>query len=224
MAEERPETCVVVRECRHRLRVRCGRWQARLFFRRAPPAAKGSKRIEQIVALDDHGKELWKADVGPMWDFKGNQWSGGPNSTPSVDGNLLFALGSQGELVCVRTADGKVKWRKNLPKDLEAEVSPGPGGVAKIGWGYCWSPLVDGEHLICTPGGAKGLFAALDKTTGNVIWRSKELTDACTYSSPIVAEINGVRQYIALMQTGVVGVSAKDGSTLWEYRARGAVS
>ncbi len=183
-----------------------------------PPKAKGAKRIEQVVALDDNGKELWKADIGPMWDFNGNQWSGGPNSTASVDGDLLFALGSYGELVCVTTTDGKVKWRKNLPKDLDAEVSPGPGGLAKIGWGYCWSPLVDGDHLICTPGGSKGLFAALDKATGDVVWRSKELTDACTYSSPIVAEIGGVRQYIALTQTAVVSVSAKDGATLWEYR------
>src|ERR1019366_5955198 len=108
-----------------------------------PPTAKGDNRIEQVIALDDHGMELWKADVGPMWDFNGNQWSGGPNSTPSVDGDLLFALGSQGELVCLTTVDGKVKWRKNLPKDLDAEVSPGPGGLAKVGWGYCWSPLVD---------------------------------------------------------------------------------
>ena len=183
-----------------------------------PVDAAGVKRIEQILALDDKGKELWKADIGPMWDFKGNQWSGGPNSTPTVDGDLVFALGSQGILVCVKAADGAEVWRKDLTKEFGAEVSPGPGGPPKRGWGFSWSPLVDGDHLICTPGGPNGLFVAFDKTSGKVLWQSADLTDACTYSSPIVAEVNGVRQYIALTQTGVVGVSAKDGSTLWQYR------
>jgi outer membrane protein assembly factor BamB len=176
------------------------------------------KRVEQVIALDDKGVELWSAPIGPMYDWDGNQWSGGPNSTPAVDGDLVFALGSQGELVCVTRSDGKVKWRKNLPDKLDAEVSPGPGGPDKIGWGYNGSPLVDGDRLICTPGGPKGLFAALDKTSGEVLWRSKDLTDACTYSSPVAAEVKGVRQYVALTQNGAAGVSAKDGATLWEYR------
>jgi outer membrane protein assembly factor BamB len=179
---------------------------------------KGGKKVEQVIALDEKGKELWAADVGPMYDWAQNQWSGGPNSSPAVDGSLVYALGSQGTLVCVEADGGKEKWRKDLPKDLGAEVSPGPGGPDKIGWGYSWSPLVDGDRLICTPGGAQGLFAALDKTKGDVLWRSKGLTDACTYSSPVVAEVAGVRQYVALVQDGVVGVAAKDGATLWEYR------
>jgi outer membrane protein assembly factor BamB len=183
-----------------------------------PIDAAGAKRMEQIVALDDKGKERWKADIGPMYDFKTNQWSGGPNSTPFVDGDLIFALGSQGILVCVKAADGAEVWRKDLAKELGAEVSPGPGGPPGRGWGFSWSPLVDGDQVVCTPGGAKGLFAALDKTSGKVLWRSTGIADACTYSSPIVAEVNGVRQYVALTQTGAVGVSAKDGSTLWEYQ------
>ncbi len=77
---------------------------------------------------------------------------------------------------------------------------------------------MDGDKLICTLGGSKGLFIAFDKMSGDVLWRSTGLADACTYSSPVAAEIGGVRQYIALVQTGVVGVSAKDGSTLWEHR------
>jgi outer membrane protein assembly factor BamB len=154
-----------------------------------------------------------------MWDFKGNEWSGGPNSTPTVDGDRVYALGSQGVLVCVKAADGSEVWRKDLPKEFGGEVAnPGGFGPDKMAWGYNWSPLVDGNHLICTPGGKDGLVVALDKASGNVAWRSAGLTDACTYSSPVVAEIGGVRQYIALTQTGPVGVSAKDGSTLWEHR------
>ena len=183
-----------------------------------PTDAKGAKRIEQVIALDDKGQELWKADIGPMYDFDGNQWSGGPNATPTVDGDLLFALGSQGILVCVKMADGAEAWRKDLVKEFGAEMTSGGFGPEKTGWGFSWSPLVDGDLLICTPGGKKGLFAALNKTSGKVVWQSAGLTDPCTYSSPVVAEVAGVRQYIALTQTGVVGVAAKDGLTLWEHR------
>ena len=191
----------------------------RVYVLGARPAdSDGDKRVEQIIALDETGRERWKADIGPMYYFADNRWSGGPNSTPTVDGDLVFALGSQGMLVCVKAADGAEVWRKDLVKGFGAEISSGGFGPAKRGWGFSWSPLVDGDRLICTPGGPKGLFVALNKTSGKVVWHSAGLTDPCTYSSPIVAEIDGVRQYIALTQTGVVGVSAKDGSTLWERR------
>lgn len=176
--------------------------------------------VELIIALDATGKELWTAKIGPVFDFKSNAWSRGPNGTPCVDNGLLYALGSQGDLVCVETKGGKEVWRKNLPKDMAGEVNNVFGGpdTEKMGWGYSWSPLVDGDKLVCIPGGPQGLFAALDKKTGNVLWRGKGATDAATYSSPIVADIGGVRQYIALVQNGLVAVAAKDGELLWDYR------
>ncbi|HJT79427.1 MAG TPA: PQQ-binding-like beta-propeller repeat protein, partial [Gemmataceae bacterium] len=86
------------------------------------------------------------------------------------------------------------------------------------GWGFTWSPLVDGDHLICVPGGPKGLLAALDKKTGDVVWRSTGVTDQAPYSSPIVAEVGGVRQYVQMTYRGMVGVAAKDGKLLWTYK------
>src|SRR5262249_9105708 len=75
---------------------------------------------------------------------------------------------------------------------------------------------VDGDKVICSPGGCKGTLAALDKTNGKVLWRSEGLTDAATYSSAIVAEVGGIRQYIQVARNGVVGVAAKDGKKLWK--------
>ena len=93
-----------------------------------PLDAKGDKRIEQVIALDDKGKERWKADIGPMWDFEGNQWSGGPNSTPSVDGDLVFALGSQGILVCVKAADGAESGARTCRRSSAARSRPAASG------------------------------------------------------------------------------------------------
>ncbi len=184
-----------------------------------PLDAVGDKRVEQLIALDDKGKERWKADIGPMWDFDGNQWSGGPNSTPTVDGDRVFALGSQGDAGLRQ--DGRRRrglaqgpGRRNSAPRFRPAAS-GRRSAAGASRGRRWWTATSS---ICTPGGPKGLFVAFDKATGNVLWRSAGLADACTYSSPIVAEIGGVRQYIALVQSGIVGVAAKDGSTLWQYR------
>jgi outer membrane protein assembly factor BamB len=183
----------------------------------------GRDGTEYLFALDlasvqgNMVKEIWSARIGPLFTWKGNDFNAGPSGTPTVDGELVYAVGGQGQLICVETATGSERWRKNLPVDLAAEVNPVGGGPAKLGWGFTWSPLVDGERLICVPGGPQGTLAALDKKTGQVLWRSKELTDQATYSSPLVIEVGGVRQYVQMTNEGVSGVAAKDGSLLWRY-------
>lgn len=180
--------------------------------------------VESLFALDlasakgDSVKELWSVKIGPKFTWKGNTWNVGPSATPTVDGDRVYGLGGQGELVCVEAATGKEVWRKNLPKQLGAEVNDIGGGLEKFGWGFTWSPLVDGEQLICVPGGAQGTLAALNKKTGDVLWRSKDLTEQASYSSPIVVEVDGVRQYIQLTNAGVAGVAARDGALLWFYK------
>jgi outer membrane protein assembly factor BamB len=171
-------------------------------------------REEFIIAIDAQGKQLWTVKLGPTLWFKDNIWGNGPRSTPTIDGNLLFALSSFGDLVCVDISKkGQEVWRKNLAKDFN-------GGFMGD-WGFCESPLVDGDRLIVTPGGKDGTLAALDKKTGKVLWRSKGWTDSAPYSSAVVADINGLRQYI---QTGydakksdgyIVGIDAKNGDKLW---------
>src|SRR4051812_39481424 len=99
-------------------------------------------------------KQLWAAPIGKPYDPKGNVWNRGPNAAPTVDGERLYALGSQGILVCVDTTNGKVVWNVDLVKDLGAEVDP-VGGAFPQGWGFSWSPLVDGNQVIITPGGKK---------------------------------------------------------------------
>jgi outer membrane protein assembly factor BamB len=126
---------------------------------------------EYLIALDipaeaGEAKEAWAVELGEKFDFRGNNWSAGPSATPTVDGKLIYALSGNGDLACVQAADGKLVWKKSLPADLQAQVNPIGGGPKNLGWGFTWSPLVDGERLICTPGGPGGTVAALDKKTG----------------------------------------------------------
>src|SRR5207253_9412769 len=142
------------------------------------------------------GKDLWSARLGPVFTFKGTQWGDGPRATAAVDGGLVYALGGLGDLLCAEADSGKERWRTSLLKDLHGEISPAGGNNWDTGWGYTGSPLVDGDRLICVPGGHDGTLAALDKRTGKVVWRSKELAEPATYGAPIVADVAGVRQYI----------------------------
>jgi len=166
-----------------------------------------------VIALNEaNGQPVWSAKLGKPGEFGGYV---GPRSTPTVDGELLYAVGQWGDIVCLESATGKERWRKSFTKDF--------GGAAP-NWGYAESPLVDGGQVVVTPGGSQGTLAALRKDTGAVLWRSKGFTDAAQYSSMIVAEIGGVRQYIQLTGSSVAGVSAADGRLLWQAKRRGEVA
>lgn len=189
--------------------------------------AGGRGDSEFLMALDLNNvtggtpKEVWSTRIGPLFQWKGNSWNNGPNATPTVGGGRVYALGGFGDLICVDAATGKELWRKNLPKDLGGEVNPIGGGLEEptpLGWGYSSAPLLDGNHLICVPGGKRGLLAALDPATGAVQWQSQEITDQASYSSPLALEVGGVRQYVQVTNAGIVGVAASDGKRLWSYR------
>jgi outer membrane protein assembly factor BamB len=173
---------------------------------------------EFLIVLDVRtGKELWAKPIGPTFTFKDNQWGDGPRSTPTIDGGRIYALGAQGELVCLDIDSGKILWQHNLYKDYDGWVMDN-SGVPKVGWGYCEGPLVDGDQVVVTPGGDKGLLIAFNKETGEEIWRSKDAKGKAPYSSIMPAEIGGVRLYIQAMDKGLVGIARKDGRLLWHYK------
>ncbi len=163
---------------------------------------KGGK--EQLFAKEaKSGKPLWTAALGGILS---NNWGDGPRGAATVDGDRVYALGAKGGLICANAEDGRVNWRVELVKDLGGKVP---------GWGYTESVLVEGDLVICTPGGKRGTLAALDKKTGEVIWRSGDWTDGAQYASVVSAELNGQRQVVQLTQKTLAGVSTSDGSVLW---------
>jgi outer membrane protein assembly factor BamB len=168
---------------------------------------QGGKTWLHARKIED-GSEIWKTEVGG---------GGGPNCTPTVDGDLVFGLTLGGDLFCCQTADGELLWSKNYGRDFGVDGRPG--------WGFSESPLVDGDVLVCTPGNEASLLAGLDKKTGEVLWKTKVTKqqlgnrghDGAGYSSIVVGNAGGVKQYVTLVGKAVVGVDAKDGKLLWAY-------
>ncbi len=165
---------------------------------------------EGVVALHAaDGRTLWRTRLGPVGNPKQNPNYPAARSTPTVDGAVLYALGSDGDLACLETATGQVRWRKNLRTDFAGKHGE---------WAYAESPLVDGEALICTPGGTEATVLALNKTTGAVLWKAAlPEADEAAYASPIAVELGGVRQYVQLLQKGLVGLEAQTGRLLWRF-------
>jgi outer membrane protein assembly factor BamB len=174
------------------------------------------------------GKELWAIPIGQAQTEGMPQGIEGTGCTPTVDGDLLYVLGYGGDLACLQAKDGNIVWQKNLLTDF--------GGVLPT-WRYNESPLIDGDKLICTPGGDEITMVALNKLTGETIWknhipkpnaesdgggqrgggRGGFRDSGAAYSSAIAIDFGGVHQYVQFLSKGVVGVAASDGKLLWRY-------
>jgi outer membrane protein assembly factor BamB len=158
------------------------------------------------------GKLLWSQ---PITDDVPKHGHDGSRCTPSIDGERLYAIASSGRIVCLKTADGSLVWSRDFKADW--------GGRMMSGWGFSESPLVDGDWVLCTPGGAEAMIVALDKRTGQDVWKAavpdlgQRGRDGAGYSSIVVSHGGGLKQYVQLVGRGVIGVRAADGKFLWSY-------
>jgi outer membrane protein assembly factor BamB len=167
---------------------------------------KGRDSVVTSLGRTD-GKTIWTRVIGPGRD---NDRGPGPRSTPTVDGDRVFVLTENGDLAALRAADGGVVWQRNILRDFSGQ---------NISWLISESPLVDGDRVIVTPGGRNAGMVALDKATGKTVWVAKELSDEAGYSSPIVADVGGVRTVMTLTSSAGVGVRASDGKLMWRNRS-----
>ena len=169
---------------------------------------------EALVALKTAGgKQSWKCPLTEK--SPGNGGYEGPRCTPTVDGNRLYAISSDGKITCVSRETHQKVWSRDFVSDWR--------GRMHSGWGYSESPLIDGNWVVCTPGGSGAMMVALDKMTGKEVWKSAvpsygdEGGDGAAYSSIVISNAAGVKQYVQLTGRGVIGVRASNGEFLWGY-------
>jgi alcohol dehydrogenase (cytochrome c) len=134
---------------------------------------RGDDEVVWCLSETD-GNSLWVTRLGAACREGGRQGNEGPDCTPAVDGDRLYVLGAGGDLACLKVEDGAIVWRRSLVDDFGGRLPR---------WRYAESPLVDGEKVICTPGGEDAILVALDKLTGETIWKSKMPESAASGNS-----------------------------------------
>ncbi|MFA7692517.1 MAG: PQQ-binding-like beta-propeller repeat protein [Candidatus Hydrogenedentes bacterium] len=131
----------------------------------------------------------------------------GPRSTPTIDGDYLYMLSGLGELFCLHIPSGEKRWSVNI---LERFQGP------NIMYTLAESLLIDGERLICTPGGTDAAVAALDKHTGETLWSTKGFSDEASYCAPVIYTHNGRRLLFTETANFLACMDAEDGRLLWK--------
>jgi outer membrane protein assembly factor BamB len=158
---------------------------------------------EFVVCFDAaNGKQTWRVRTDSTFkDTNGN----GPRSTPTIHGEMVYALGARGQLYALNAKNGKTNWRHDLKKEFNSS-GPSDGG-------YSTSPLVEGDMLLVETGGNGSAFVAFDKKTGAVIWKAE--SDSAAFASPVAITVEGRRQIIFFSAEGAVAVSPQNGQVFW---------
>ena len=161
------------------------------------------KGTERVHCFDEKsGKDIWKHEYPVTYSIS---YPAGPRCTPTVDGDLVYTLGAEGDLFCFQAADGKIVWKKNLEETYKTKAAL---------WGYASHPLIDGNKLIVLAGGAGSHCVALDKKTGKEIWKTGTAREQ-GYSPPVIIEAAGVRQMILMSPEAIYSVDPETGKEYW---------
>lgn len=165
--------------------------------------------VERVLCFNQGtGDLLWEQEYPVRYTMS---YPAGPRCTPTVDGDFVYTLGGEGNLLCLRAADGEVVWAKDLVKEYNTKTAL---------WGYASHPLIDGDKLLCVVGGEGSHAVAFDKRTGKEIWRALTSSEQ-GYSPPTIIEAGGQRQLILLGPDFVASVDPENGKVLWsvDYEA-----
>ena len=161
-------------------------------------------RQEMVLALDLDGRVLWKSP-------NGRSWTGphpGARTTPTYHKGILYHMNPTGRLAALQAKTGKEVWAVDLA---------GRFGAKPAHWALAENVIIDGQALLCVPGGPRGRIVALDKTTGKQIWANTEIRQPAAYCSPIIVTHKGVRQLVTVMQKLIVSVDVRTGKLLWSH-------
>jgi outer membrane protein assembly factor BamB len=159
-------------------------------------------REEKLVALDMKGSFLWTS-------ANGNAWRGaspGSRATPTYSDGAVYHMNPTGRLAAYEASSGKPLWAVDLRDRFDARY-----GI----WALAEHVIVDGDKVLCMPGGPKGRVVALDKRTGKTLWANTQIEHYAAYCSGVVVTHADVRQLISLTQRSVVGVNVETGALVW---------
>lgn len=157
-----------------------------------------------ITAMGMDGKTLWQVNNGKAW----HNPVPGARGTPTIDGDRLYHESPFGDVVCLDARTGEKIWGVNILDEFHSRPNQ---------WALAESLLIDGDRVICRPGGPEASFVAFDKRTGQVVWTTPTTGDLAGYSSTVLAEFQGLRILLALASQSLVGANADGGKLLFRF-------
>jgi outer membrane protein assembly factor BamB len=170
----------------------------------AGAAAGRASTHEAVVCWDAAtGRERWRFRYPNRYD---ERFGSGPRSTPAVAGGFVYAVGPTGILHCLRADTGAKVWRRDLLEEL---------GADRPRYGVAFSPLIEGDLVITTPGGPGAAVAAFHRRTGKLAWKTGD--DPVGYSSPVATSAAGVRQLLVLTNNALLSLRPQDGHLYWRH-------
>jgi hypothetical protein len=162
------------------------------------------------------GNKIWDTRIGrasASTDYT-HKWGGGPRSTPTIDGDFIYALSDVGVLACLTAADGKVVWSVDFVAKYKATIPK---------WGFSESVLIDGDRVIATPGGTE-FMVGFDKKSGKKVWASEGFNDDAQYVSPIKHTVGDVSFYVTATKSGLCAFDTETGKLLFQNAATGNIT
>jgi outer membrane protein assembly factor BamB len=158
-----------------------------------------------VLALDLDGKILWQAKCGKAW----TGGPGGTRATPTLDGDRVYYETPFGDVVCLKAENGEQIWSVNILQEFKSQ---------NITWALSESVMVDGDRVLCLPGGPEVSMVALDKLTGKTVWKAPGASgDLAGYASPSLVEYGGLRLVLTMTNQAVIGVEADKGELLFRF-------
>ena len=169
----------------------------------APQARPEINGEERVFCRDaKSGQQLWVHSYACKYAIS---YPAGPRCTPTVHRGKVYALGAEGNLLCLDAVKGTVLWSKDFKKDFKAKTPV---------WGFCGHPLVDGQKLICVVGGEAGVVYAFDKDTGEELWHALSAREP-GYSPPTMIDAGGVRQLLVWHPESLNSLNPETGALYW---------
>ncbi|MFO7615883.1 MAG: PQQ-binding-like beta-propeller repeat protein [Bacteroidales bacterium] len=162
-------------------------------------------RVDYLSCITPQGTIKWQVPFGDSW----SKSFPDTRSTPTIDGDRIYAVSGQGKLTCFTLEDGREVWSRDVDHDF---------GCTWHKWGVSESPLIWNNLVISTPAGEQTTVVALDKMTGKTIWSSASIGGVRTYASPVLKVINGQEVILAVTTEFIAAVIPSSGEVLWSFR------
>ncbi len=160
--------------------------------------------MDVLYALNLKGELKWKIPYGRAW----NESFPKSRSTPTIDDKKIYVSSGMGDIASIDAISGKIIWSLEAAKKFKAKFNR---------WGVAESLIIKGDTVYFSPIGEETTVIALNKKTGDIIWKSKSIGDSLAYVSPILVNHNGIEMIISVGSVNIFAVNALNGSILWKF-------